>query len=496
MFVLTKEEIYEAEKFTIEEIGIKEEILMEIAGQKMADEISKRVNLKDVISVFCGCHNNAGDGFVVARKLKSMGYVVNVILTTEVERFKNSVFLNYNICKNLGFNFLSIKDIDEVLLKTDFVVDALFGIGFKKELRPPYDVIMDKINKSNAKVISLDIPSGVCCDDAKPAIGAIRADLTLTVSFLKQSAVLYPARLFYGEIKIVDANIILKCGDFFNLKRIWDENEFKKTALKKALNTNKSKEGKVLIIAGSDNMPGAVSFCSRACLEAGVGLLSIACTDKVKKILATSVLEATYVDCKEERGCLKDFEMPEKVDTIVCGPGLARNEITRNVVKKVILQDVDVLLDADALFFLDEEMLNIIKNRKFATVLTPHEGEMARLCGLSCEYVQNNRFNLSREKAVLWKIYLVLKGPYTILTTSNKEQFVNFSGNEGLAKGGSGDVLSGIIAAFMAKRKNLQHLISNAVFLHGKLADFLIKKGESFNSITPTKLIENLKYVW
>ena len=493
MYILSKEEIFSAERFTIEKIKVKEEILMEIAGQKMADEICKMFDVNKKIIVFCGVGNNGGDGFVVARKLKSFGFFVKVFIVGDLNKFKKSAYLNYLICKNLNIDILNNKNYVKYYLDSvDIVVDAIFGVGFKGELKFPFNEIIRKINISKAKVISLDVPSGVYANENIPAKGAVKADVTLTVSFLKQSYVLYPSKLYYGKTIVLDAGIFLDKYNLNNFKRSWSHKDFLKTFVKKTPNTHKSKEGKILIVGGCNNMPGAVTLSAKACYKSGAGLVVVATTEYAKKSLVVSLFEASYLTVTEENGFLKDFEFNSKFNVIACGPGLGREKFTREVVKKVALYNAVVVFDADALYFFDEEIVEIVKKRNFPTILTPHNKEMARLCRVSTKYVENNRFNISKEKAKELNSYVVLKGPHTVVSTPFGEQFVNFSGNSGLAKGGSGDVLTGIIASFVARCENVQHAVSNAVFVHGKVCDVLINKNESKNTVTPNELIENL----
>ena len=406
MYILTKEQMYRADRFTSEHIGIKEEILMENAGQKMADKIVSFLKKKDKIGIFCGNNNNAGDGFVVARKLKIFGYLVYIVFLGDETKLKGAAFLNFSICKKIGVDFLDYSEN----LKFDVVVDAMFGIGFKGEFSFPYDVAAKKINSMDSFVISLDVPSGVYADENITAKDAVVADLTLVVSFLKRSCFLYPAKKNYGNISIVDANIFLDEETLGSCGITWGEKEFKKTLLKKEEDTNKSKEGKVLLVGGSDGMPGSISMSLKAALESGAGLLEVATTKEVRRSLSSNVLEVMFSKVEEETGCLKDFEIRKDVDVLACGPGLSRNEFSRNIVEKAILSNFLLVLDADALYFLDDVLLNMIKNRKNPTVLAPHEGEMARLCRLEYEEIKNNRFSISKLKATKWGVYLVLKG--------------------------------------------------------------------------------------
>lgn len=496
MYILTKEEIKKADLFTINEIGIKEEVLMENAGQKMAQKIAETLknNLTKKITVFCGSGNNAGDGFVVARRLSSLGFFVNIFFAGDEKKLKAAAALNFLICKNLKIKiYEKEEEIEQLLSKTDLVVDALFGISFKGELKPPFLNVAKKINSSNKFVVSLDIPSGVYADFNIPDKNAIKANLTLTVSFFKQSCFLYPSKFNYGKVILVDANILFSLKQIDNLKRIWTKTDFEKTRPIKKEQTNKKNEGKVLIAGGCDLMPGSINLAVTACCEAGAGLIFVATTNLTKTILASNVLEATYIKTKEEDGFLKDLEIKRDFDVAACGIGLARKNYSKNVVKKIALLNIPVIFDADAFFFFDDEILNIIKNRKQPTILTPHSFEMAKLCNCSEQHILNNRFLVSQEKAAELNAYIVLKGPFTLTTTPEKKQFVNCSGNQGLAKGGSGDVLLGIISYFVAKDKNTTTAILNAVFAHGYVSDLLLKKGETKNSITPTKIANCLK---
>lgn len=492
MYIVNKEQMYSSDRYTTEVIGIDEAILMENAGQKMADEIVKLIPNSSSVTVFCGVGNNGGDGFVVARRLNQLGFNVNVVVVGDASRYKNSAYNNFKIYKNLGYNVFSYDSIDFSFFNVDVIVDAIFGIGFRGDISANFSDVILKINSSKAKVFSLDIPSGVYCDSNTPCNVAVKADYTLTVSFFKDSAFLYPARLNYGQIFLIDAGIVLNKSEIGSVKRLWGYSNFKNTFPKRRLNTNKSMEGKILIVGGSRNMVGALILATKSCFEAGAGLVFVATPEVVRAYVINNVFEATYIDCCEELGFLTDFNIDKNIDVLACGPGLGRKDVTRAVVKKAIGLNVPVVLDADALYFLDNELLNAIKNRKFPTVLTPHVGEMARLCNCSAEYIENNRFSISKTKAVDWGAYIVLKGPNTVISTPSGTQIVNTSGNSGLSKGGTGDVLTGIISAFMAKHKNIEHAILNAVYMHGRVSELLVaEKLETNNTVNATKLIAN-----
>ena len=241
-------------------------------------------------------------------------------------------------------------------------------------------------------------------------------------------------------------------------------------------------------------MIGAPVLAAQACIASGIGLLSCTFPNHILPIAAQKATEATFLPCREQDGNLVQVEIPDSIQVVAIGMGLGRTEQTCQLVKNVLAQDKPTIIDADALFYLNE-MWGIVDNRSSVTVVTPHMGEMARLCGVPIEEIQENRFMVSRKLAMEHGIYVVLKGPYTIVATPEGNQFVNTSGNAGLAKGGSGDVLSGMIAGLLPRYQNPQEAISNTVYLHGLAADKLVEKGYSLDGISAEKLIEILPFL-
>lgn len=496
MLILDKEEMYNADRYTIDVLGVADEMLMENAGQAMTNEIKKIVSKSDYISVFIGSGNNGGDGIVVARRLKNLGYNVNLIIASNDSDFKDAAKYHLDLYKKHGYKLLSFEMISNEIEKSDFIIDSLFGIGFKGELKAPYDKIVYQINNSNANIISLDIPSGVSAN-GEVCKGAIRATYTITVCYPKVSAFLYPAKSHYGKLLVVDAGILPNDEDIKIKRQTWNHDDFKRTLTKRNPNDNKSSAGKALIVGGSKYMMGAPIISAKSCFISGIGLLNLAIPNISRSSAVSIIPEATYVKCYENDSCLYDVDIPEQIDVIACGPGLSREDIVKNLVKKVLLSNVSIVLDADALYFLnDESLIDIIKERKYPTVITPHPGEMARICNCEIKDVESNRFNLSREKSIELNCYIVLKGPHTILTLPDGNQFVNTSGNEGLAKGGSGDILTGIIAAFIPCHSNIQQAISNAIYAHGRAADILIDSSRTNRDLTASCVSDILPKVF
>lgn len=502
MLILSKEQMEGADLYCKNKLGLFDEILMENAGQAFLSNLNRKLKVDDKISVLCGRGNNGGDGIVLARRLKQNGFNVRLIFVDGVDNFSKAASYHFSVYCKCGFDY-EIFDFsdDSIFDDSDFIVDAIYGIGFHGEPDDEKVKIFEKINFSPAKVVSLDVPSGICADKACFK-SAVKADFTFLVSHLKRSLFLLPARLNYGKIYVADAGVVCSPDVAKNCAKTWGMSDFKKTFVFKDSFASKWSSGIALIIGGSDNMIGAVILAAKACLGSGIGLLKLAVPNSLKSSLAVSVLEATYVESVEKNGALADLKISNGFDVVAAGPGLSRSESVANVVEKVVKVQSPIVLDADALSFLNDEVLSLVKNRKFFTVLTPHVKEMARICGCGVEYVKQNRFDLSKQKAAEWNCFIVLKGPNTLITTPSGLQFVNLSGNEGLAKGGTGDVLTGIISAMVAKCSNSSDetefvtAICNAVFVHGLCSNMLVEEGKDAVAITSTDLLSCLNEVF
>lgn len=504
MFILTKEQAENADKYSQEGLGLYGEMLMENAGQAFSIALANHIKLnsKHRFHIFCGRGNNGGDGIVLARRLKQLGHKTRLIFVDGVDDFSAAAAYHFKVYCNCGFDYELFNLDDETVFNESnnnniIIIDAIFGTGFHGEPNDQKAQIFKKINSSAATVVSLDVPSGVCVDEGHFK-AAIKADLTLCVSQLKLSAFLMPASLNYGKIVVVEAGVVCSPEVARSCMKTWGLAEFKKTYVFKNSRANKWSGGRALFVGGHNTMPGAVILAAKACLGSGVGLLKLAVLNSLKNIIVANVPEATYANVQEKEGALSNFELSDGLDVVAAGPGLSRAACVRNVVIKVVEAQSAIVLDADALSFFDEEMFSLVKKRKFPTVLTPHEREMARLCGCSADFVASHRLELAKEKAMEWNCFLVLKGANTITTTPSGMQFVNLSGNEGLAKGGTGDLLTGIVCAMVAQclgSKNeleVANAVCNAVFIHGLCANLLVKQGKDAVAITATDVLNCL----
>lgn len=505
MYILSKEEMYQADKYTIENIGIPGYTLMECAGQSMTVEIEKIIyeiekksQSKIKIAVLCGSGNNGGDGLVVARRLLQKKYNIETILCTSEENIKGDALKALSAYQNSNYKLELYKEgkksgIEELISNSDIIIDAILGIGSRRAISEPYKTIINMVNASSAKIISLDIPSGTLADE-NTFENSIEADITLSVQHPKVSTYTYPAATNYGEVNIINAGIVMP--EYKNFKKLWTKEDHIKNNSNEKLDAHKGDNGRIVIVGGSKNMVGAPIMSALACARAGAGLISLAIPQININVASQRLLEAMYIDVTEEDGYITDIEIP-KADIITLGMGIGRNPKTANIVKKIISSDSNIILDADALYFL-RAYKDMLKPRKGLTIITPHEGEMAQICGLTSEDIKNNRFEISKKFAQEHQIYTVLKGPNTILSCPNGNQYVNSSGNQSLAKGGSGDVLAGIIAAKVGKAlksKNIdivETAIIDSIYIHGNAADELVAKKKTYHNIIATDIIEQI----
>lgn len=504
MRVVTGEEMHQIDRFTIDQLRIKEEILMENAGVSVFRYLEKRLNKKDEMAVIIGVGNNGGDGFVIARYLKAEGFNVDVWLVPDAERIKGCAKYHMEVYTACGYEYKQFDDsFYQNLPRYSVIIDTLLGTGIRGKVRPPYDAIITAINEQYVnKVISIDLPSGMTDEVMSSDVICMKATETVTLQCPKISAFLYPNRSYYGKLTTVNIGIPNVAIEKIAAPRfLWTKEQVVKTLPKRLNDGHKGTFGRALIVAGSMTMTGAPILAAKACHRAGAGLVTVALPDCIHQIVASQVIEATFLPCPTKDGSIVDecAQLTQQLplyDAVAIGPGLGRNSHVTSLIERLLKEvKTPLIIDADGLYHLTKP-LPILKNRTSPTILTPHNGEMARLVGCTVREVEQNRFELARKFATEYGVYLLLKGPYSLVTTPNGEQFVNTTGNVSLAKGGSGDVLTGIILAQVMQKQSIQEAISNATYLHGKASDLLVQNKASVYDVLATHLIEELANVF
>lgn len=498
VYIVTAEEMYGIDRETMDSIGVDGKILMENAGREVSREIKKRITKKDAILVLVGGGNNGGDGFVVARTLHVEGYNVKVVQVVGDEKIKGDADYHKRLflrCNGLIIYLDSLGDEVKYMIKDSaVVVDAMVGIGVKGKLKEPILSIAQNINESNKQVIAIDIPSGLPAEEHHSEFYAVQADTTVVIGALKQSLFLQNTASFYGDWVMASIGFPSEVIRRYTDKQWWYQEAFQSFFPKRKENSHKGMHGRGLVIGGNHLMPGSVMMTTKAAVRSGAGLTTMGTSKAVISMMASSCNESMYIPIQEQDGYLSDASEIDysAYDAVAIGMGIGREKVTHQLIQNAITAVKGILLvDADGLYH-TKEQLHVLASRQTPTILTPHPGELASLLDVSISEILQKPFSYSKEFAVKYGVYLVLKGKFTIITAPTGRQVVESGGNPGLAKGGSGDVLSGIILAMVMQDQPIFEAICNACYLHSASADNLVKEKHSVYDLTATDIIEGI----
>lgn len=501
MLLVTANEMQEMDQKTIHSFGIPGQVLMENAGRGAVRVLLSKINSKDTqkIAVLAGRGNNGGDGFVMARYLLEKGCRITVFLLAPKEAVKGDAKVNMQLFEKLcdrssDASLVEIRDETEFktnrsrLLHHDLFVDAVLGTGLNSDLRGLIKEAVDLMNESAKPVFAVDIPSGLNADTGKPMGTAVKAFATATFAFAKAGHLLYPGNLHTGELSIVDIGIPKFIADEKNIQlSLIEQAEIAALFPPRAFDSHKGSFGHLLVIAGSTGKTGAPALCANAAMRCGTGLVTLGVAESLNPALEPLVLEPmTHPLPENEKGflsenCLKDIlSLLKGKQALALGPGLGTRKGTARLVQKLVEQSpVPLVLDADAVNCLAEHPESLKKKSRPA-ILTPHPGEMARLCRLSTPDVQADRIGLARKFASEWDVILILKGARTVIALPDGKAFINPTGNPGMASGGMGDVLTGMVSGFLAQGFSPEAASLAGVYIHGLCADVLSKQKGAF----------------
>ncbi|MCA0985112.1 NAD(P)H-hydrate dehydratase [Halobacillus yeomjeoni] len=496
MDIVTAQEMYDWDRAAIEAAGIDGKMLMESAGRAVANDMLQHIKKQDKVIILIGAGNNGGDGFVIARTLLNKGYEVDTWQVVPDEKISGDAEAHKKIFLSSGYDvypFTTIEDLHPHLERADVVIDAMLGIGVKGRLREPYASIIQVVNDLHAFRMSVDLPTGVPAGEGESGFDAFRADYTTIIAAPKLSVFLQQSRPFYGEWNVVEIGLPVPLLEKPK-RKLWGIDEVKETFPVRAADSHKGSHGKGLMIGGSAFMPGSIAMAARAALKSGLGLLSVATVREAIPAVSSFVQEATFLNVEEQEGWIagQALEQASSYDGVLVGMGLGRRDGTE-VLLQSLIDSVDgpLIVDADGLYLM-KSLLPSLKNRKTPTILTPHPGEFAHLAGVSIEELLKSPFSYSRNFALEYGVHLILKGPSTIITSADGEQRVDVSGNAGLAKGGSGDVLSGILLGMVLQTESLMDAMSNSCVIHGCTADWLTQETHSETDLLASDVIEGL----
>ncbi|MDD5772251.1 MAG: NAD(P)H-hydrate dehydratase [bacterium] len=500
------DEIKNIDHLALKKYNIPGIILMENAGRasnKIINNYFGDLENKEII-VFAGHGNNGGDGLCLARHFSFISNAsLKIFLLSNPAKFKNEAKTNLDILHKSGFDITlltqkNVSIINKYLQDCDLIIDAIFGIGFKGIMPDLHQKVIESINRSQRTVISLDIPSGVDANTGQIETIAVKAYLTITMDLPKPGLFMPPAIDFTGKLEVIKLGFppeLLNNNKI--LINLLEKKDIKPLIPSWPASTHKGSRGKVLIIAGSKNYIGAPLLAAQAALKSGAGLVELAVPESLYNSLSKRVTEIILHPMPETKNKSfalsslgKILKLAETKDAVLLGPGMSQDEETIKLIN-ILTEKIDkpLVIDADGLNALSEN-ISILRKRKYPTLLTPHPGEMGRLSKITSNEVQANRLTISRNFAKKHNIYLVLKGAYSIISLPNGEQFINPTGNPGMAQAGMGDVLAGMVVSFSGQKLSPADALKLACFLHGKTGDLLAEK-KGITGFTAKDLPEN-----
>lgn len=494
MKVVTAEIMQRLDRRTIEEAGIPGIVLMENAGRGAVREILKSYPaiLKGKVVVIAGRGNNGGDGFVIARYLMNRGVSVKLFLLAAQEEVKGDAKTNLDIVLKMKASLNEIKDLNTWkarmvdLERFDLIVDAIFGTGLKSEIKGLAREVIGDLNRLKTPKVAVDLPSGLNANTGEVLGACVRADLTITFALPKRGLLIYPGADFTGRLRVVDISI----PSYLLEEETISDHVLRFESLSQSFkgrepNAHKGDYGHVLIIAGSKGKTGAAALACQAAARVGAGLVTLGIPESLNDIMEKKLTEVMTEPLAEaEPGFLgiDSFDTIERLikgkKVMALGPGISTREDTVRLVHKIMEESkIPLVVDADGINALTID-LELLKRVKVPVVLTPHPGEMARLVDVSSKEIQKDRITVARDFAQNYGCYLVLKGARSLIAEPDGTISINLTGNAGMASGGMGDVLTGMIPGFISQGYDIPTSAKLAVFMHGLLGDLVaIERG-------------------
>ncbi|RRD94816.1 NAD(P)H-hydrate dehydratase [Clostridiales bacterium COT073_COT-073] len=458
-YVLSPQEMRQIDKNSAFDFHIPGLLLMEHAGYAVLKEIEKSCLPHCKVAIIIGSGNNGGDGLALARLLHQKKYTVNIYFLTEIEELTADATINYNIITALEIDYKKISKIDAALIKewenADILIDAILGTGTNRELTGLYYDAVKAINECHTLTYSIDIPSGLNGETGMPMGIAVKADKTIVLAAYKTGNLLGKAKAYSGEMVLADIGIPDLAYEALDLSVFaLSKDVFQHFPVQDPL-ANKGTRGKALIIGGSSKMGGALLLAAEAAYRSGAGLVYAYTTENnYAPLLARlpEVIVSTYSERREEIEKHEFYQEIENKNVVLIGPGLSTSNRAYELLQMTLSSKLPLVIDADALNLLAEhpKLLHLCIQRSEIKILTPHLKEMERLSGLTVKQIENNMIEVATRYARNWNAIVVLKNHRSVIAFPDGKCYINLLGNEGMATGGSGDVLAGYLAGLIA----------------------------------------------
>jgi hydroxyethylthiazole kinase-like uncharacterized protein yjeF len=496
MYLVTANEMQKIDRSTIESFGLPGRILMENAGrgatQFFLEQFKDAKNKK--VGVIAGRGNNGGDGFVIARYLAQKGIRVTVYLLSEHQKVSGDAAANLQLLSPLKVPVIEMPDAtsfsahETAMRHEEIWIDAILGTGLRSDVKGFFKDVINFINHSNKPVFAVDIPSGLNSDTGQPCGACVWADATATFAFAKTGHFLFPGADYTGNLKIIDIGVPPHiANDVSPLQYLLTPDLIRTVFSPRPSNAHKGHTGHLLVIAGSTGKTGAAVMTATSAMRSGAGLVTLGIPASLNPVLEVQVIETMTEPLPETvNGILDETSVNRIMDLLsdkkclAIGPGIGTATGTQKLFKHLLQENTKpVVIDADGLNILAGH-IEILKDLDTPVVLTPHPGEMARLIGTTSADVQKNRIKCARDFSTKFNVHVVLKGAGTVVAHPDGRVFINPTGNPGMASGGMGDVLTGIIAGFIAQGHSPELAAHAGVYLHGAAADSLVKNKGPF----------------
>jgi len=496
MYLVTAEEIREMDRRTIESFGVPGRVLMENAGVGATNLMQAHfpgLGSKKV-GVLAGRGNNGGDGFVMARYLSYRGVKVTVFLLSNIGGVKGDAGANLGLLTPLDIPVVEIADSAALkkkkaaMRRQDIWVDALLGTGLNADVRGHYREAIDFINRLEKPVLSVDVPSGLHTDTGQVCGTCIRAQVTATFGFAKLGLKIFPGAALCGKLETIDIGIPPFIAEAVNPRRCLLTGMMLKAMLgNRAPDAHKGTTGHVLVVAGSPGKTGAAAMTATAAMRAGAGLVSLGVPEGLNPVVEPQVTEVMTIPLPEtDSGSLDASALAIVLAhlsgkrCLAIGPGIGTDDgVGRLFFSLMKKTRVPLVVDADAINLLANDP-QVLKKVRVPVVITPHPGEMARLMDATPKQVQQDRVGCACDFAQTFGVHVVLKGAATVIAHPDGSAHINSTGNPGMASGGMGDVLTGLIAGFIAQGYAAETAVKLGVCLHGLAADHLFESKGPF----------------
>ncbi|MBC2711057.1 MAG: NAD(P)H-hydrate dehydratase [Desulfosarcina sp.] len=492
MYLVTADEMQRMDRATIESFGIPGRVLMENAGRGATAFFLEAIyrHHPGAVGIAAGRGNNGGDGFVMARYLHQKGIPATVFLLSERNRIKGDAAANLKLLETMGVPVVEMADAAAFEARKPLMrhqhtwIDAILGTGLSSDVRGYFRTAIDFINEQDRPVFAVDIASGLNADTGQICGVCIQAAATATFGFAKVGHLSYPGRALTGQLKVIEIGIPPSVAAGVGCRQhLITPGALKNDIPERSAAAHKGHTGHLLVLAGSPGKTGAAAMTATTAMRAGVGLVTLGIPKSLNLVLETLVTEVMTVGLSETAEGAMDESAYEAVMSLIkdkrclaMGPGIGTAKPTGKLLGRLIEKSpVPMVIDADGLNLIASKP-SVLSKRQSPIVLTPHPGEMARLSGHSTAEIQSDRIGHARSFAERYQVHLLLKGAATIIAQPDGTVFVNATGNPGMAAGGMGDVLTGLIAGLITQGMETSAAARAGAYLHGSAADRIARK--------------------